>query len=155
MRKLILLFFMTSILSCNSDKHKNEFNELDADLIGSYEYESAEKSENHYIVIDTLNGEYKGIYYGTEDSGGHGVYFFKSQMEDLNILEERISFKIEKRELYQVTLMNNLKNDRDFKKDSIIGISNGQLKYRGEIFKDEFKLKCESEFGYCWDNQLN
>jgi hypothetical protein len=48
-----------------------------------------------------------------------------------------------------------VKHKRDLKKDSISGISKGQLKYSGEISKKVFKLNCQSEFEYCWDNELS
>ena len=42
----------------------------------------------------------------------------------------------------------------DLEKKSIIGISKGQLKYRGELLKSGFKLKCDSEYGDCWDYEM-
>ena len=59
-------------MSCNSDKKtaelKTDSNKLNSDLIGIYEHKTPEQSENHYIVIDTLNRKYNGLYYGTEAS---------------------------------------------------------------------------------------
>ena len=76
---------MLSFISCNSDKKTSELKtdskKLNSELIGIYEYQTPEQSENHYIVIDTLNGKYNGVYFGTEDSGGHGVFFYGNEME--------------------------------------------------------------------------
>ena len=159
MRNITILILILSFISCNSDKKTSELKtdskSLNSDLIGIYEYKTPEQSENHYIVIDTLNGKYSGIYYGTEDSGGHGVFFYGNGIENLNIEKNKISFEIGTRELYETTRMRIVKHKRDLEKDSTSGISKGQLKYSGEISKIGFKLNCKSEFGYCWDNELN
>ena len=128
---------------------------LSADLIGIYEYKTPEQSENHYIVIDTLNGNYNGLYFGTEDSGGHGVFFYGNGMENLNLENDKISFEIGKRNLYETTRFRIVKNRKNLEKDSTYGVSKGQLKYNGEITKNGIKVKCESEFGYCWENEMN
>ena len=77
------------------------------------------------------------------------------RLESLKIDKNKISFEIGTRELYETTRMRIIKHKRDLKKDSTSGISKGQLKYSGEISKSGFKLNCESEFGYCWENELN
>ena len=159
MKNITLLILILSFISCNSDKKtvelKTDSNKLNPNLIGIYEFKTPEQSENHYIVIDTLNGKYSGLYFGTEDSGGHGVFFYGNEMENLKIDSTKISFEIGKRELYETTRFRIIKRKSDLKKDSTIGISKGILRYSGEIPKTGFKLNCESEFGYCWGNQLN
>ena len=159
MKNITLLILILSFISCNSDKKtaelKADSNKLNPNLIGIYEYKTPEQSENHYIVIDTLNGKYSGLYFGTESSGGHGIFFYGNGMENLNIENNKISFEIGKRDLYETTRFRIVKRRRDLEKDSTSGVSKGQLKYDGEILKSGFKLKCESEFGYCWENELN
>ncbi|WP_157492042.1 hypothetical protein [Mangrovimonas sp. ST2L15] len=159
MKNITLLILILSFISCNSDKKTSELKttpeKLNADLIGIYEYKTPEQSENHYIVIDTLNGKYSGLYFGTEDSGGHGVFFYGNGMENLNLENGKISFEIGKRDLYETTRFRIVKHKRDLEKDSTSGVSKGQLKYSGELSKNGLKLNCESEFGYCWENELN
>jgi len=159
MKNITLLILILSFISCNSDKKTAESKttpeKLNADLIGIYEYKTPEQSENHYIVIDTLNGNYNGLYFGTEDSGGHGVFFYGNGMENLNLETDKISFEIGKRNLYETTRFRILKNRKNLKKDSTSGVSKGQLQYNGEITKNGIKVKCESEFGYCWENEMN
>jgi len=159
MKNITILILILSFISCNSDKKTSELKTaskyLNSDLIGIYEYKTPEQSENHYIVIDTLNGKYNGLYYGTEDSGGHGIFFYGNGIESLKIDKNKISFEIGTRELYETTRMRIIKHKRDLEKDSTSGISKGQLKYSGEISKSGFKLNCESEYGYCWENELN
>jgi len=144
-----LFILILSFISCSSYKKANY------QWIGTYEYKTANKSENHYIVIDTINGKYDGIYFGSEDSGGHGVFFYKNEIENLTVDGKNISFNISKRDLYETTQIKIVKHKRDLEKDSIRGISMNSLKYSGEISENGFKLNCTSEFGYCWDDQLN
>ena len=95
MNNFSLLILLLSFVSCNSDKKSSEL-KLNSDLIGIYEYKTPEQSENHYIVIDTLNGKYSGLYFGTEDSGGHGVFFYSnSETNLLSSLRSLCSKKIE------------------------------------------------------------
>jgi hypothetical protein len=159
MKNITLLILILSFIGCKSDKKTSELKTdskiLNSDLIGIYEYKTSEQSENHYIIIDTLNGKYNGLYFGTEVSGGHGVFFYGNKMENLNLKNGNISFEIGKRDLYETTRFRIVKHRRDLEKDSTSGVSIGQLKYSGEISKRGFKLICESKFGYCWDNELN
>ena len=158
MKKISLLILILSIISCNSDKKTSELKtdskKLNSELIGIYEYITFEESENHYIVIDTLNGKYSGLYFGTEVSSRYGILFYKNEIKNLNIENNKISFEIGKRELYENTLMRIAKHKRVLEKNSINGISKGQLKYGGEISKSGFKLRCESEYGDCWDYEM-
>jgi hypothetical protein len=154
MKKISLLILILSFISCNSDKKTSELKtdskNLNYELIGIYEYKTLEQSENHYIVIDTLNGKYSGLYFGTENSSRHGILFYRNEIKKLNIENNKISFEIEKRELYENTQMRIVKHKRDLEKNLINEISKGQLKYIGEISKSGFKLKCKSEYGDCW-----
>ena len=160
MKNITLLILILSFISCNSDKKASELKtiskKLNADFIGIYEYETSEQTENHYIVIDTLNGKYNGLYFGTEDSGGHGVFFYENGMENLNLQNGKISFEIRERDLYQTTRFRMIKhrNRRSLKKDSTSGISRSELKYSGEIDSNGFNLNCESEYGDCWNNEM-
>jgi len=159
MKNITLLILILSFIGCKPDKKTSELKtdskKPNSELIGIYEYKTPEQSENHYIVIDTLNGKYNGLYFGTEDSGGHGVFFYGNGMENLNLENGKISFEIGKRDLYETTRFRIVKHRKDLEKDSTNGVSKGQLKYNGEISKSGFKLNCESEFGYCWENELN
>lgn len=159
MKKIILFSLLLSFINCNSNKKtselKTESEKPNADIIGIYEFKTQEQSENHFIVIDTLNGKYNGFYFGTEDTGGHGVFFYGNGIENLNLKNGKISFEIGKRELFETTRFRILKDRRNLEKDSTVGISNGQLKYSGEITKNGIKLNCESKFGYCWKNEMN
>jgi len=158
MKKISLLILLLSFISCNSDKKASELKtdskKLNSELIGIYEYKTPKQSENHYVVIDTLNGKYSGLYFGTEDSSRHGILFYRNEMKKLNIENNIISFEIGKRELYENTQMRIEKDKKYLEKKSIHGISKGQLKYRGEIAKSGFKLKCESDYGDCWDYEM-
>lgn len=158
MKNFTLLIAILNFLSCISDKKTSEFKakseKLNTDLIGIYEYKTSEKSENHYIVIDTLNGKYNGIYFGTEDSGGHGVFFYGNQIKNLNLEGENISFEIGTRHLYDTTRFRIIKNKTNLEKETESGISKGNLKYVGKLSENEIQFKCKSEYGDCWEDDL-
>ncbi len=158
MKKISLLIVILSFISCNSEKittFKSEGGIPDAELIGIYKYKTSKQAEDHYIVIDIQNGKYNGLYFGTEDSGGHGVFFYSNEMENLNIENNKISFQIGKRNLYKTTQLKIVKRKRDLEKELTSGVSKNKLKYSGEISKNGFILNCKSGYGDCWENKLN
>lgn len=140
MKKLRLFIITCTFISCNSDKNISESQPIHTDFIGLYEYQTSEPSEHHYIVIDTLDKSYYGLYYGTEAINDHGVFFYGNSIENLNIQDQSISFDIGRRNLYTTTRFKIVKHRRDLDKDSAIGVSKDILKYNGTISNTSFKL---------------
>lgn len=123
------------------------------DLAGVYEYKSAEKGENHYIVLEEVDGQLNGGYYGTEDSKGHGIFFYGVEMTNLLIDREgNIEFEINDRALFETTQFKLIKRKKD--RDEPVGYSREPLKYIGRINKDEIQLTCDSKFQDCWADTL-
>ena len=127
---------------------------INISLIGTYEYKSENIKENHFIIIDTLNGKFIGKYYGTEDGSGHGVFFYENEMKNLNLEHDRISFGIEKRDLFQTTRLRILKQKSKSKLENSVGISKTVLNYGGKITTEGFELNCESKYGDCWEKEM-
>jgi hypothetical protein len=141
MKYILTIFLATTLLT---DKQ---------DFIGIYEYKSAEKSENHYIVFDKIDGQLKGFYFGTEDGKGHGVFFYAVDMTNLTIDKEgKIEFEIGDRELFETTQFKIVKTEKQ--RDESVGRSRGLLKYKGQIHEDKIHLTCDSEFQDCWTKEL-
>ena len=121
------------------------------DLVGVYEYKSIEKSENHYIVFEKVDGELKGKYFGTHDGKGHGIFFYQADIEKLKIGDKgEVEFEIGDRLLYETTQF----KIKDPIPESTIGRTRDILKYTGQITGDKIKLICNSEFNDCWDKEL-
>lgn len=158
MKNIALLILTLCFINCNSDKKKPELKtttkKLNADLIGIYEYKTPEQSESHYIIIDTLKGNYNGFYFGTENIS-QGVFFYGNEMKNLNLNNGKISFEIGKRDLYETTRFRIVKRRRNLEKDSIIQISKRQLKYNGKLTKNVIKVNCISEFDDCCKNEMS
>lgn len=134
-------------------KQKSEKNTiLNVTLIGFYEYKTEVKNENHYIVIDSLNGKLIGKYYGSENEGEHGVAFFENNMENLKIENTKISFEILNRELYAKSQFVIVKNNSN--KEKSIGLSKTKLEYSGKINGQIIDLNCESKYGDCWEKKI-
>jgi hypothetical protein len=68
MKYFLIIFLVTKLLTGPQD------------LVVVYEYKSAEKSENHYIVFDKSDAQLKGFYFGSEDGKGHGIFFYAADM---------------------------------------------------------------------------
>ncbi len=133
-------------------QNKVQYSKINVSLIGFYEYRTEVENENHYIIIDSLNGKLIGKYFGSENEGDHGVAFFENEMTNLNIENERISFEISNRELYAKSQFLFVKNNS--KKEKSIGFSKTKLEYNGKINRKLLELNCESKFGDCWEKKM-
>ncbi len=141
MKYILTIFLVTALLTDNHD------------FVGIYEYKSDEKSENHYIVLDKIDGHLKGYYFGTEDGKGHGIFFYATDMTNLTIDKEgEIEFEIGDRKLFETTQFKIVKNESQ--RDESVGRSRGILKYKGKISEDKIQLTCDSEFQDCWTSEL-
>ncbi len=148
MKYLVLLILIFGLNDSYAQK------KINSNLIGIYEYETSKKNENHYIVIQIIEGKLNGLYFGTEDSGDHGVFFYGNKMENLNLANKKITFEIKERELYETTLFQFVKPGEEKENQKSIGISKRSLKYSGKITDKGFEIICQSEFGDCWGNKL-
>ena len=136
-----------------NEKQKSEQNsKLINSIIGFYEYKTEVKDENHYIVIDSINGKLIGRYFGSENEGEHGIAFFENNMENLKIEKNKISFEILNRELYAKSQFKIVKNNS--KKEKSIGLSKTKLEYSGKINNEIIELNCESKYGDCWEKKI-
>lgn len=155
MKNINVIFLFLSFLNPRSDKQHLNFTYLPQEVVtnynGIYEYE---KSKDHYILIDTLNGNYSGIFFGTQNYSDQGVLFYGNTMENLNIKGDQITLNIGERNLYKTTQMKIVKNKDQHKNDPIIGIAKNRLKFNGEISKNRIKIKCISEFGDCLNKEM-
>lgn len=149
MKKVIVIFIIGLILV----SFKNEKNKRDNfSLIGTYEFKTENKIENHFIVIDTLNGKLVGKYYGTENGSGHGIFFYENEMKNLSIIENTIRFEIEQRKLFVKTRFKIVKQKN--KNEESVGLSKTTINYQGKILKDGFEFKCESKYEDCWQKEM-
>jgi hypothetical protein len=138
--KIVLVIFWFSFLWTETSS-----------LTGVYEYQSSEESENQYIVLDKVDGQIKGKYFGTEDGKGHGVFFYENTMEKLTIDENgNIEFEIGDRFLFEENQFKKHKKNPDMSP----GRSSRTLKYKGRITGDKIELTCDSDFYDCWDTKF-
>ena len=134
--------------------HKQELNASELEIIGVYEYQTENKKENHQIFIDTVDSKLVGFYFGTEDSGGHGVFHYGNPLLNFKLTENEIGFEIGQRELYETTRNKVYKPSQKPKTEIPIGLSKSHLKYSGNLTEFGFNLNCESEFQDCWQNKM-
>ncbi|WP_452220251.1 hypothetical protein [Lacinutrix salivirga] len=158
MKNLLTLMLLLSFISCESEKTKEksiaESKKINLEIRGIYELKSSKKTEKHFIIIDTLNGKFAGSYFGTENKNQYGTAHFSNSLEHLTIEKNKIKFEIGKRNLYKSTLFRIAKFESDLENDSIIGVSEYRIKFKGKLFKNGFKFICESEMQNCWDKKL-
>jgi hypothetical protein len=66
-----------------------------------YMFNSGDLNENHFIVLDSTTNPPRGWYYGTSDEfdaarEGYLPGFFVQRMRDLVVIDDRISFTLER-----------------------------------------------------------
>ena len=149
MRKIIVIFIIGLILVSFKNGKNNGDN---FSLVGTYEFKTDNKSESHFIVIDTLHGKLVGKYYGTEEGSGHGIFFYENEMKNLSITENSIRFDVENRKLFVKTRFKIV--NKNSKNEESVGFSKTTLNYQGKIFKDGIEFKCESKYGDCWQKEM-
>ena len=162
MKNILALIIFSSLIGCDSKKNmselKGESDKIKLELIGFYKYQAPEETESHYISIDTTEGKLSGLYWGTEDSGGHGIFFYLNELENFKVTDGNISFEIGERDLYE-SIRFKAKVVGHYadkvKENKLVGVSKDKLKYSGEISEKGFKLNCQSEYGDCWDDKLS
>lgn len=134
-------------------KQKSEQNSIPIkSLIGIYEYKTKVKNENHFIVLDSINGKLVGSYFGSENEEEHGIAFYENTMEHLKIEKNKISFEILNRELFAKSQFTIVKNNSQ--KEKSIGLSKTKLDYSGKITNTTIELNCESKYGDCWEQKI-
>jgi len=140
-----------------NDSEKQQVDNLkleDYEIIGVYEYKTESKGENHLVFIDTVHNKLTGFYFGTEDSGEHGIFHYGNPLLKFKLGNNNLEFEIGQRELYETTRNKVYKPSQKPKEETSVGISKSHLKYAGELTEFGFKLTCTSEYGDCWENKM-
>ena len=155
--KYFQLFLIAGFFLYSCVKGKNDPDIPDPtsspDFAGIYEYETNDPSENHYLVFDTMHGEQKAYYFGTEASKAHGVSFFLTEVTKLKIDKKgNIGFEIGERILFETTRYKLVKGDEQTEEP--VGRSSGILKYKGQITTDKIQLTCSSGFYNWWTTEM-
>jgi hypothetical protein len=153
-------FFAVPFAAWNSQQVWKEYEKehfeaqkpIGSEIFGVYEYQSENKEENHFIFIDTVDTKLVGFYFGTEDGNGHGIFHYGNPLLNFKLIENRITFEIGQRELFETTRNKVYEANEKQKKEIALGISKSPLKYSGELTEFGFELNCESEFQDCWEN---
>lgn len=70
-----------------------------------YEFDTEDQAEDHYIVLENMNGALAGWYYGTSDDfdnarEGYSPGYYVTDMRDMVIGDGTISFRIELGEVF-------------------------------------------------------
>ena len=151
MGKQTLLLFALVFISCNSGTRSKELridSALEKRLIGFYEFESQNGQRNQYILIDTVNNKYYGIYYRTEPKRGKGQWYYANSLSDIRIEGDSIFFVLGNRKLFnskpvipgKMTIKTPVKDERT-------GMD--ELLFAGRILNTSLQLICSSANGGC------
>lgn len=139
----------------NEEEQKKALSSINYEAIGVYEFKTENEEENHLIFIDTVETKLVGFYFGTEDSGGHGISHYANPLTNFKLTDTKIEFEIGKRELFDTTRNKTYKANEKPKKEFATGSSKSVLFYSGKLTEFGFKLNCHSEFGECWSEKLD
>ncbi|MBM7856128.1 hypothetical protein JOC37_002558 [Desulfohalotomaculum tongense] len=123
---------------------------------GVYRYKNRHDTEDHYIVLEYVNGILQGRYYGTSDDfddarEGYYVGFFVSDIKDLQIEGNAITFKLQlqDRDVFTKPIDLIYKSSQDIPLDKNpnwnIGLRKFSRDYKGEIINGEIQLETEFE----------
>jgi hypothetical protein len=90
---------------------------------------------------------------GPDPEGGEVLAFFKSNLDSITVINNRISFSFVQKTLFEkpFTLDN---YNKPFKNDTIGG-SNYRLLYKGYEHSDTITFICTSEYGSCYADTMD
>ncbi|MGF7057425.1 hypothetical protein [Brassicibacter mesophilus] len=124
-----------------------------------YENDSEDLIEDHYIVLEIVNGKLQGRYYGTSDEfdevrEGYYPGFFVANMQNLEIVDDVITFSVEVQEsdLFSKEISVEYKTSGEIPLDEnpiwenrhiIEGVEQNPRHYTGRIVDGEILLEVE------------
>ncbi len=143
---IFLLFF-----GCNTKSKSDELISPDPavlQFIGFYEYQSAKKEPNQYILIDTLHGRMYGIFYRTEQKRGKGKLYYANSLSQFNIRDQSIQFILSGRKLFSAQPVKPGERRRELPRSMTL-TDNNSTQFRGRIVRDQLQLQCVSSYDPC------
>ena len=149
MDKLLKLLLIILCFGCNT-KNNKEQTTLSQTLhfIGFYEYKAESGKRNQYVLIDTLQGKFYGIYYRTEPKRGKGVWYYANSLTNLRVIGDSISFALGRRKLFSSRPIE--PGQRVLKlPDNSYQNGNNDPTFRGIFQNSILQLKCRSTDGNC------
>ncbi len=151
MNKLLKLLLIILCFGCNT-RHKNNKEQTAVSqpvhFIGFYEYKAESGKRNQYVLIDTLQGKFYGIYYRTEPKRGKGVWYYANSLTNLKVIGDSISFAIGRRKLFSSRPIE--PGQRVLKlPDNPNQNGTNDPTFRGIFQKGNLQLECRSTAGNC------
>ena len=150
----LLIFFL--FIACKPVNKKDKLSLSDSRLqqiLGFYEYQARSGGNNQFILIDTLNGKYYGIYYMTEPRRGKGQEYYANSLSDLEFAGDSISFVLDARKLFNSKPVSPGKRSTNMPVQP--GIASGNaLNFYGVYSNDILKLNCSSDSGNCPNKEM-
>ena len=122
-------------------------------ILGFYEYEARSGGNNQFILIDTLNGRYYGIYYMAEPKRGKGQEYYANSLNNLEFTGDSIRFVLDARKLFNSKPVSPGKRSTNM--PSLPGIvSVSALNFYGVYVNEVLRLNCSSENGNCPNKEM-
>jgi len=129
----------------------------DRRYLGSWEYRQAAgagfDAEGERLELTCSGGSMRGVYFGLERAGEHGLFYTLVEMKDLSIAPDgALAFLVPERELFS-------KRPRNFeeicqKKVTWAGVTRDTLVMRGRLERGNLYLTCTSTAGLCPDKVM-
>jgi hypothetical protein len=111
-----------------------------------YPHNTSELIENHYIVLDSIDGTLRGWYYGTSDefdSGREGYLpgFFVAEMEGLRVANGTISFALRPSTMFKSPVPLQNRTSADVRLEKWTGPQlQGVSRYSGSLTTDQIVI---------------
>ncbi len=150
-----LIFFL--LLGCNT-KNKSRDQQLSGpeqlNILGFYEYQAPSGGSNHFILIDSLNNRYYGIYYRTAPKRGNGQEYYANSLSRFKFEGDSISFVLDERKLFNSRPVRPGKKTAANMPDIPLAVNRNALKFSGAFNREDLKLRCVSHNGNCPEQHM-
>jgi len=129
----------------------------DRRYLGSWEYRQAAGAgfdpEGERLQLSCREGSLRGLYFGLERAGEHGLFYTLVDMKELRITPDgALWFLVPERELYSER-PRNIEEIR-LKKVTWAGVTRDTLVMRGRLERGNLYLTCTSIHGLCPDKVM-
>ena len=119
-----------------------------ARFLGTWEYRQKNSSsptgyddQGEILVFKIIGGAVRGLYFGLERTGEHGLWYTLVEIEDIALHSDgKITFKVPARDLYPKRPAS--LTDLEKQKDVVQGFTRVELFFQGQIRNGDLVLEC-------------
>ena len=140
----------TTVLQAGLPTSREDCKKLDGNIFRYKGADDLPDSIRHTIIFRCENDSLKGLMFGPDPEGEHGMFYFRTNLENLQVNGSLINFNLAMGHLYHKPYTLNNYKAVEYE---VQGGSNGMQIYKGKLAGDSIVFTCDSD-GDCYDRVM-